>query len=417
MLQDIKPEYNFSLVDLGSNKETFESDPRMFAREYRSSHLYYYKANFLETRTWLFSELLAYEASPECADMREAKALRREEHTLQNDDGEEAYKAAQAQAQAYSTQSRPDEDVLKDALRDFHIERSSGIGGGLFGCHSPMYNYALICFLANCTGDNTMAVLSIVALFVVNAGTLTCNTIYRVFGYRGFQLARLVSLPVRLVLVAQAWGAVGQSYELLRAAGLGVEVLTVVLVVILSTLDLRNDVLQCISRFVGSKFEIIDTLPGNIFICKKINRMGAAPLGGSGASIGARIVGQHNKKVKGVTLIANCGGLLVELSELTTRECELLEGNLRVFQTKTFDYDCMDYLAVKDKMELDEQIAEAEEREKKKKKQMMMKQHAKTEAEKKRLSVAMGLEDAEAKKSDRDRAAKKEAREKQAGGR
>ena len=41
-----------------------------------------------------------------------------------------------------------------------------------------MYSYAAICFLANCSGDLTLAVLSIICFFVINAATLTCNTVY-----------------------------------------------------------------------------------------------------------------------------------------------------------------------------------------------------------------------------------------------
>ena len=251
-----------------------------------------------------------------------------------------------------------------------------------------MYSYAVICFLANCSGDNWLAILSIVAFFAVNAGTLTGNTVYRIFGFRGFQLARLMSLPFRLLVTARAWGGLSSSFALLSTAGVGIEVLTIVSAAVLCAFDLRNDFLQVVSRFASSKFEVIDTLPGNVYICKKIPRVTMMQ---PASSLSARVVGQKNKAIKGLTLIANIEGLIVELCDLTPHDYQSLSGKIPVYQTKTFDSDHKDYEAAKAQMRFDEQMKENEEREAERKKMLLEKQAAKDKAERKRLSVAMGL--------------------------
>jgi hypothetical protein len=397
--RDVFPDHNFVLVDLGSDPRPLETDPVELKR--MRNQLFYFKASVLETRTWLFKELVLFEGSAEAADVRENAAMAHAERQASEGKRQVGMSADMKTSDvAISEESlmnhRNEMELLRLALKDFHVERSAGIGGGLFGCASPVYTYVFLCFLANCSGDGYLALLSVLALFFSNAGTLTCNSIYRLGSYRGFQVGRLVSLPIRLMLVVQAMSGVLGILDVIVNLGLGIEVFTVVSCAMLAVFDLRNDILQGFSRMVSTKFDIIDTLPGNVYICRKSSRMSISPAGG-GSSLNVRFVGAENKKIKGLALIVNIGGLLVELSELNSREAESLKGNVLVYQTQTFDSECKEYESVKQRMAFEQDIQEQAERAALKRKLLLQKQNAKTAAEKKRMSVAiMGASAAEA---------------------
>jgi len=374
MFADVDSEYNFVLVDLGSSGSV-STNPNELLRK-KDTQWFYFKPLVLETRTWLLAELTMFESSTDAADAREKIARRA------------AAKAEKAGFEGeVNDKPRNEEQMVKLALSDFQIERNSGIDGGSFGCSSPMYSYAAICFLANCSGDLTLAVLSIICFFVINAATLTCNTVYRLGASRGFQVARWISLPLRLLFVVQTVLGVSAAMTMgvALSGGFGIEGFTILSAAVLGLVDLRHDFAMAFSRTVSTKFTVLEALPGGVYICKKFSKM----MGPAGHMLPERIVGPMHRKEKGAVVIVNVGGLLVELKELKEKDMDDLRGRHKVYQTKTFSEDCDNYTAVKEAVQKEEEIFQATERLKQRKKDLIRMKREKERAEMKAVISGM----------------------------
>jgi hypothetical protein len=336
-LQDVNPNHDFVIVNLGS-EEYVEGQPVHLVRDPNS---YLFLPQILETRSWLLAELGEWERSPEASILREKEALIRSLADLTKD--------------VQAIPARTTEELVALALQDKCIERSHGIGGGSFGASSPIYSYAALCFTANWTGNTTLALISVIAFFWINTASLTCNNGNRFGAMRAYEAHRLLSLPIRLVIIAIAGMEVFAMSNLIQA-GMGLEVFAVLATFLLGVIDFRHDVMAAAATTLKTSFEVVDVLPGQVYVCRKI---GGGVMLPSTTMLPERIVGPQLRKTKGLVIIVNVRGLLVELSELKFKHFEALRGNFMMHRTKTFDEICTNYIDVKERMVQEEEEAAA----------------------------------------------------------
>merc|ERR1719174_1233335 len=113
--------------------------------------------------------------------------------------------------------------------------------------------------------------------------------------------------------------------------GMGVEVIMALATAGIAVADLRHDLMQMLGTFMVTKFTILEELPGNVYICQKKQRV---KLGPSKAMWPEYLVGAENRRMKGLTIVVNVQGLLMELTEPKLRQWESLRGHHKVYQTR-----------------------------------------------------------------------------------
>jgi hypothetical protein len=200
--------------------------------------------------------------------------------------------------------------------------------------------------------------LTFACFLFINATTLYFNGIWRLAGpksYRAYQVGRTASLPLRLLVIWLATENLLGMMDMLMV-GMGIEALMGVLTFGFGFLDLRHDAMALFGKFMGSKFVVIEELPGNIFVCQRKAKMNVGP---SKAMWPEHLVGPELRSKPGLTLICLCEGLVLELKEMKLRDWESLRGSYRSYQTKTFNSTAKNYTLLKQQMLRDQIEKEA----------------------------------------------------------
>jgi len=250
-------------------------------------------------------------------------------------------------------------EILQDALKDYHIEGMRGLNGGSFGAVSPLYAYAVLAFIGNMTGDVALGILIVLVFLICNVVTLSFNTWVKLAGEdssRAFQISRTLTFIPRLAVAGMAAMNVFGLMDMILV-GMGVESAMAIFTCLIAVIDLRHDLMQFLGYFIVTKFIVVEELPGNVFICKKKQRV---KLGPSKAMWPEYLVGAENRRMKGLTIVVNVQGLIMELSEPKLRQWESLRGHHKVYQTRTFnERDSSNYRFLKMAMRREELEREA----------------------------------------------------------
>merc|ERR550537_1057645 len=142
--------------------------------------------------------------------------------------------------------------------------------------------------------------------------------------------------------------------------GMGTEVLMALATFGFAAMDLRHDVMALFGHYLTTRFEIIEELPGHVYICKKIPRMSMGP---SKSMWPEYLIGDENRRIKGCTIVVLCDGILVELRMPTLKNWQSVRGMHRVYQTGTFnDTTSKTYAQLKVQMAREKAMQEAVER-------------------------------------------------------
>jgi hypothetical protein len=394
ILQDVSDQYSFVMVDLSSSP-VIKGWPEILARKLNFTFV----GSILETRTWLFAQLLEFERSGAAAVEREAAAVskKKEEQAKKLKLDRKSKGSTESKAVKMSKEKPPtleeatgvDVDmrqqlnpsqILETALQDYHIEGMRGLNGGSFGCVSPLYAYAVLAFIGNMTGDVGLGILIVIVFLMCNVVTLSFNTWVKLGGEdsgRAFQISRTLTVVPRLAVAGMAALNVFNLIDMILV-GMGVEAIMAIATAFIAIADLRHDLMQFLGHFMVTKFIVIEELPGNVFICQKKQRV---KLGPSKAMWPEYLIGAENRRMKGLTIVVNCQGLLLELSEPKLRHWESLRGHHKVFQTRTFnEKDSSNYRFLKMTMRREELEREAVEKQAKRQANLDKQQKEKTAA-------------------------------------
>jgi len=226
-----------------------------------------------------------------------------------------------------------------------------------------MYSYVPMCFVANMTGDVSLGALTIFVFFLIQFVTMSFNCLVRIgddkVGYRLYQIPRIITLPFRLAVCGMAALNVFGMMAMIML-GMGIEAIMALATFGFAFLDLRHDVMALFGHYLTTKFEIIEELPGNVYICRKIPRMSLGP---SKSMWPEYLVGSENRTVRGLTIVVLAQGLLLELRMPTLKNWQSLRGPHKVYQTRTFnDSNSKTYVQLKHQMARERAMQEAVER-------------------------------------------------------
>lgn len=318
---------DFQLVDLHEREEDedyCENVDRLSRwSSNKTSEMYLFRPRVLEYRSWIYADLFNYENSPEGTQLRSDA-----------NDGRNVPPPAR-------------NELVKRALEPFLVE---SLSFGTFGRDSPIFFWAPICFFANFTGDWGLAWATIACFFVLNMCANSCNTAGL------WPWARVASLPMRLGVLGTVAPKLA-STVLLAQEGMGFELLSIVTVVLLALFDiLRGDVMIIFGRSFETRYEILDELPGGVYICRKLGRTGMGLQGDHTPYTPCReFLGDRNfVPPKHTVVVVDCEGLLLELDSVKFKEwAKWKDDVVPTYNTKTFGEARPDYDAVRAKQRSD----------------------------------------------------------------